>query len=97
MEYRFAPAVSGGLDEETLTAVTRWKTYDGFSDRERAAIAYAELFCIDHLAIDDEFFDRLRRQFTDDEILDLTVCIAKYMAFGRVHEVLEFEASWKEI
>jgi len=42
---------------------------------------------------DDAFFDRLREAFTDDEIVDLTVCIAKYLAFGRVHEVLEFESS----
>ena len=83
--------MSEGLDEDTLQAVDRWQAFPGYSERERMAIAYAELFCENHLAIDDAFFDRLRSLFSDDEIVDLTVCIAKYLAFGRVHEVLEFE------
>ncbi len=84
-----------GLEEDTLQRVEQWRDDEAFSDREKTAIEYAELFAYDHHAIDDGFFARLRSLFGDDEIVDLTVCIAKYLAFGRVHEVLEFEASWK--
>ena len=80
-----------GLDEETLVGVATFRESDRYTERERIAIEYAELFALDHQRIDDEFFGRLRSQLDDDEIVDLTICIGKYLAFGRIHEVLEFD------
>ncbi len=62
-----------------------------YSDAERVAIEYAERFALDHLAIDDELFVRLREQFGDADILDLTICIADFLAFGRLTEVLRLD------
>ena len=83
-----------GLEEDTLQRVERWRDLDEFTDREKTALEYAELFAYDHHAIDDEFFTRLQSHFRDDEIVDLTICIGKYLAFGRIHEILEFAPSW---
>ena len=57
--------------------------------RQRLAIEYAERFATDHRAIDDELFARLRAQFADDEILDLTLCLAVFLGLGRTLEVLQ--------
>ena len=65
-----------------------WRTWPGYTDRQRLAIEYAERFATDHRAIDDELFARLRAQFADDEILDLTLCCAVFLGLGRTLEVL---------
>ena len=44
-----------------------------------------------HKSIDDEFFDRLRTQFTDPEILDLSICVGNWVAFGRVTMLLDLD------
>jgi hypothetical protein len=44
---------------------------------------YAERFAVDHLSIDDAFFDRMRESFTDPELLDLTICLAAFLGLGR--------------
>ena len=65
-----------------------YRTYPGYTERQRLAIEYAERFAIDHQNIDDELFARLRAQFADAEILDLTLCLAVYLGLGRTLEVL---------
>ena len=62
-----------------------------YSDAERVAIEYAERFALDHLAIDDAFFERLRAYFSDADVLDLTICIADFLGFGRLTQVLKLD------
>jgi alkylhydroperoxidase family enzyme len=49
---------------------------------------YAERFALDHLSIDDAYMDRLRTEFTDPEILDLTICLSAFLGLGRTLRVL---------
>ncbi len=62
-----------------------------YSAQERLAIEYAEKFCLDHRSIDDAFFARLKEHFTDPEILDLTICIGNWVAFGRLTMLLDLD------
>jgi alkylhydroperoxidase family enzyme len=62
-----------------------------YSEAEQLAIEYAERFALDHLSIDDAFFERLHGQFSDADILDLTICIADFLGFGRVTQVLKLD------
>ena len=80
-----------GLEEDTLQRVERWRDLDEFTDREKTALEYAELFAYDHHAIDDGFFDELRAQFDDAEILELGMMIGQYIGFGRLLKVLDLE------
>jgi len=73
--------------------VAEYGDRDEYSERERLAIEYAERFALDHLGIDDAFFERLREHFADDEILDLTICIADFLGFGRLTQVLKLDQS----
>ena len=66
-------------------------THDGgstFTTQESLAMEYAERFAIDHLSIDDDFFERLRGEFSDPEILDLTICLSAFLGLGRTLRVL---------
>jgi len=64
-----------------------------YSDAEQVAIEYAEKFALDHLSIDEAFFDRLHAHFSDADILDLTICIATFVALGRTLNVLGIETT----
>lgn len=77
-----------GLSEDFYRHVGDDHTTADYSVRERLAIEYAERFALDHAGIDDEFIGRLRDQFTDAEILDLSICLAHFLGQGRLLKVL---------
>ena len=83
--------VQQGVTPELYEHVAEYRERDGYTEREKLAIEYAERFVVDHLALDDAFFTRLRSAFADDEILDLTICISTFLAVGRVLQVLKVE------
>ena len=80
-----------GVTEEMYAHVAEHPDHQEYSDAERIAIEYAERFALAHLELDDEFFVRLREHFSDADILDLTICIADFLAFGRLTEVLRLD------
>ncbi len=80
-----------GVTEEMYAHVAEYRRREEYSEREKLAIEYAERFALEHLAIDDAFFMRLREHFDAAEILDLTICIADYLAFGRLTQVLKLD------
>ena len=80
-----------GVTEDMYAHVAEHRDHDEYSGAEQIAIEYAERFALDHLAIDDEFFSRLHEHFSDADILDLTICIADFLAFGRLTEVLRLD------
>jgi alkylhydroperoxidase family enzyme len=77
-----------GVDEQLYAHVAEYRDHPGYTEQERLAIEYAERFVTDHLSIDDAFFARLRAAFGDDEILDLSICIAAFLGLGRLLRVL---------
>ena len=80
-----------GVTEDMYAHVAEHRDDPEYSDGERVAIEYAERFALAHLELDDEFFVRLREHFSDADILDLTICIADFLAFGRLTEVLRLD------
>lgn len=76
-----------GLSEDFYRHVDDHTATD-YSIRERLAIEFAERFALDHTGIDDELIGRLRDQFTDAEILDLSICVAHFLGQGRLLKVL---------
>ena len=84
-----APSMrAAGVPDEHYEHVGEYATYPGYTERQRLAIEYAERFATAHDEIDDDFFNRLRGAFADDEILDLTLCVAVYLGLGRTLAVL---------
>ena len=77
--------------EDLYRSVGEWRESDGYSEAEKLAIEFAERYCLDHLSLNDEFFERLRTQFSDEEILDLTTCCAMFLGLGRMLAVLDLE------
>jgi alkylhydroperoxidase family enzyme len=86
--FRAPSVVEAGVAEDVYEHLDEWRTWPGYTDRQRLAIEYAERFATDHRAIDDELFGRLRARFGDDEVLDLTLCCTVFLGLGRTLEVL---------
>ena len=82
-----------GVTEEMYEHVAEHRDSPEYSPAEQLAIEYAERFALDHLAIDDEFFVRLREHFSDADVLDLTICIADFLGFGRLTQVLKLDVA----
>jgi alkylhydroperoxidase family enzyme len=59
-----------------------------FSEAERAALRFAELFVADHFSIDDGLFAELGRHFSKPEIIELMVFVASALGGGRMVHVL---------
>ena len=58
------------------------------STRTRLAAEYAERYALDHHGLDDEFWARMTGAFTQPEIVELSMCIGSWLAFGRLNHVL---------
>ncbi|MFQ5582088.1 MAG: carboxymuconolactone decarboxylase family protein [Mariprofundaceae bacterium] len=69
-------AMKRHVSEEKLADLSQFEQSGLFSDREKAALAYAEAVTITDKAVDAEYFDRLRSHFDDDAIVELTGLIA---------------------
>ena len=81
------------LSEADYLNVANWADYEGYSDAERAAIEYTEKFATDHLAIDQPLIDRLVEIYGEDLLMDMTISIGCWIAFGRLNEVFGAEVS----
>jgi len=86
-----------GLTEEKIAKLRDYRTDPSFSARERVALEFAERMAQDHTSLDDDFFKRLRVQFTDPEIVELGMAIGQYIGFGRLLMVLDLERPVCEI
>lgn len=89
--YRLPGAAEDGATEEVLAEVESWRESDVFDRTERLALDFAERFCFDPPSADDELTSALAAELGDDGLVDLTVCIAKYVATGRLITVLDLD------
>jgi AhpD family alkylhydroperoxidase len=88
LAWRTPAAQEAGVTEELLAAVGDANGNAAFEPREQLAIEYAERFSTDSANIDDTFLARLNEHFSPADLVELTLLIAKYVAFGRFMQVL---------
>ncbi|RSM91666.1 carboxymuconolactone decarboxylase family protein [Kibdelosporangium aridum] len=80
------------VEDEFLDAVTNWRTTESFDDRTRLAAEYAERYAIDHHSLDEEFWGRMTQHYSQAEIVELSMSIGSWLAFGRLNHVLGLDA-----
>jgi len=76
------------VEEEFADAVTEWRTTERFDDRTRLAAEYAERYTLDHHNLDDGFWERMSAHYSQLEIVELSMCLGSWLAFGRLNHVL---------
>lgn len=77
-------------DEAFYQGIGDWRSSSLYSVRERLAIEFAERVgtAPKEIARDEAFWSRAKASFTDDEIVDLSYCLASWIGLGRVAHVL---------
>lgn len=66
----------GEAGEAKLAAVANWRDSGLFSEPERLALEYAERMTITGQSVDDALFDRIKRHYSEAQIVELTAAIA---------------------
>ncbi|HEY1845635.1 MAG TPA: carboxymuconolactone decarboxylase family protein [Buttiauxella sp.] len=73
-----------GVDQTKLDALAGWKVSNHFSDKERAALAWAEAVTLITEGAEDAVYQPLLQFFTAQEISDLTFTASLMNAFNRL-------------
>jgi len=81
-------AAAGG-DADTIARTLRDGSTGEFSERERAALAYAEAMTATPPAVDDALFARVRAFFAPEELVELTAVIAFQNMSARFNAALD--------
>ena len=80
-----------GVPQEKLDLVATWHEAGIFSDKECAALAWAEtLTRLDGRSVPDEAYEGVRRHFGEDEVIALSVAIANINAWNRLGAAFRF-------
>ena len=78
--------LAAGFPTQKLMLVSAWKeTGNVFSERERAALAWAEVVTlVADTNVNDDAFEAVRTQFSEKEVADLTISIGLINAYNRI-------------
>lgn len=81
MDIRHAVGVKVGIAGSKLAALAEYRTSPEFSERERAALEYAEQITRDEEEVSDACFARLREHFSEADVVELTFIVG-YQTFA---------------
>jgi AhpD family alkylhydroperoxidase len=74
-----------GESEARLYLLNAWRESPGYSDRERAALAWTEaVTLISQTRAPDDVYEAVRAQFSEAETVNLTMLIATINAWNRI-------------
>ena len=73
--------MKAGVPQAKLTALATWATSEAFTERERAALAFAERIVRDDLEVSDDCYARVTEHFSEAEIVEL-VFVVGYQVFA---------------
>src|SRR5579872_3324763 len=77
---------AAGETEQRLYGLAAWEESPYYSERERAALAWAEeVTNISQRRVPDEVYARVRKAFSEKEIADLTFAIAVINTWNRLN------------
>ena len=68
--------MQAGASEEKVRQVAEWRTSTLFSPFERDALEYTDRITVIGEKVDDELFGRLRRHFSEAQVVELTAVVA---------------------
>ena len=73
--------------------VRSWQTSTVLTDRAKLAAEYARRFAEDHHHLDEEFWERMFAAYTQEEVVELSMCLGSWIAFGRLNRVLGLDTA----
>jgi AhpD family alkylhydroperoxidase len=75
-----------GESEQRLYALDAWRETPFFDERERAALEWTEAVTrVADSHVPDEVYERVKRHFSEQELIDLTLAIANINTWNRLN------------
>lgn len=85
VDLHWGDARASGEDPQKLNAVVVWRETPWFNERERAALNWAEAVTrLINRRVADEDYEYAKSQFTDKELVDLTLAVSQMNALNRI-------------
>ena len=84
--------MEGEGGEAKLAEVATWRDSRLFSEAERIALEYAERMTITGQKVDDALFGRLRRHYSEAQIVELSAAVALENFRSKLNPALGVEA-----
>lgn len=83
----------GGETEQRLYMLDAWREVPFYTERERAALAWAEsVTLLTEAHVPDEIFEEAKKQFTEQELIDLTMVVITINGWNRLNVAFRTEA-----
>jgi AhpD family alkylhydroperoxidase len=92
VDMHWKDARAAGETEQRLYGLVAWREAPYYTNRERAALAWTEALTliIDNHA-PDELYEEVRREFNEQEVVDLTLAVTTINAWNRISISLRAE------
>ena len=86
MDAHWRELRGAGENEQRLYSLDAWRESPHYTEREQAALAWAEAVTrITEGHAPDEVYEQARRQFDEKELVDLTLAIVSINSWNRVN------------
>ena len=84
---------AAGETEQRLFVLDAWREAPFYTERERAALAWAEAVTrLTGCQVSDEVYDEARKEFSEQELIDLTMCVVAINGWNRLNIAFRTEA-----
>lgn len=80
------------MSEEELREIPNWEHSKILGEREKTAIEYAEEMSKTPVRVSDELFERIKKHFNEDQIVELTASIAYENYRSRFNHALHIQS-----
>ncbi|QIP15018.1 carboxymuconolactone decarboxylase family protein [Spirosoma aureum] len=81
LDMHYKEARAKGETEQRLYGLNTWRETPYYSDRERAALEWAE--AVTKCDVSDAVYSQAKAQFSDEELIDLTLVITNINTWNR--------------
>ena len=88
-------AVPDGVTLEECEALKDWRGSKFFSEAERTALAYVDAVR-EGAGVSDDIFEAVRKQYSEREVVELTVLTGVYIMHNRIFTALKVDLELKK-
>ena len=83
--------VEQGLTEEKIAQIDDYEFSESLTRAEKLALKFAEKMGIEHQSVDDEFIELMRSEYSEAEIVELSIVVSICIGWGRLLSVFRVE------
>lgn len=88
MAHNAGGSLRSGIKDEKLAAVWEFRTSPLFDERERVALEFAIAAAAQPNAVTDELFARMKRHWSEGEIVEITALVAYFGFMNRYNDTM---------